>query len=369
MSLVAEYSETEDESDSASSVYPTSPSSTMSPPPDPGIAARPVVSLLNRLKSPEPSKLCRKRKAASNAPNRQKRRSTGSTSSEPKTVQPLQRVRQFSSEPLSVRKNKLFCEACREELSLKTSVLHNHMKSTKHNEGKKSLENKVAREKSIAEALRKHNQVNHLVGETLPDHQQVYRVKVVTSFLRAAVPLNKIIHFRELLEDHAYRLTDRRHLSDLIPFIRGEEQSKIRKMISNKQISVIFDGTTRLGEVLAIVIRYVSDEWSLEQCLVKVQLLAKSLSGEEIARELISVLSVHYSVDSSQLLACMRDRAASNSVAVRTLKIVYPNLLDIGCFSHALDRVGEYFNLPILSDFISLWLAMFSHSFKARLIW
>ena len=65
----------------------------------------------------------------------------------------------------------------------------------------------------------------------------------------------------------------------------------------------------------------------------------------------------------------MRDRAASNSVAVRTLKIVYPNLLDIGCFSHALDRVGEYFNLPILSDFISLWLAMFSHSFKARLIW
>ena len=134
-------------------------------------------------------------------------------------------------------------------------------------------------------------------------------------------------------------------------------------------MSVIFDGTTRLGEALAIVVRFVSDEWSLEQRLVKLQLLTKSMSGEEIARELINVLSVGYSIDSSRLLACMRDRASSNNVAVRTLKIVYPKLLDVGCFSHTIDRVGEYFNIPILSEFTSAWIMMFSHSPKVRLLW
>ena len=39
------------------------------------------------------------------------------------------------------------------------------------------------------------------------------------------------------------------------------------------------------------------------------------------------------------LLAAMRDRASVNDVAIRTLKVVYPALLDVGCFSHTLDLV------------------------------
>ena len=65
----------------------------------------------------------------------------------------------------------------------------------------------------------------------------------------------------------------------------------------------------------------------------------------------------------------MRDGAASNGVAVHTLSILYPNMVDIECFSHTLDRVGEHFNTPVLNEFISLWISMFSHSPKARLSW
>ena len=54
----------------------------------------------------------------------------------------------------------------------------------------------------------------------------------------------------------------------------------------------MFDGTTRLGEVLAVVIRFVSSELSLEQRLVRLQLLTKSLSGEEIAREIINLFAM-----------------------------------------------------------------------------
>ena len=64
------------------------------------------------------------------------------------------------------------------------------------------------------------------------------------------------------------------------------------------------------------------------------------MSGEEIARELINVLSVAYCLDSSRMLACMRDQASTNNVAICTLTIVYPKLLDVGCFSHTLDQVN-----------------------------
>ena len=57
-------------------------------------------------------------------------------------------------------------------------------------------------------------------------------------------------------------------------------------------MSLIFDGTTRLGEALAIVVRFVSDsdDWKIEQRLIRLQLLTKSMTGEEIAREIIDTL-------------------------------------------------------------------------------
>ena len=67
---------------------------------------------------------------------------------------------------------------------------------------------------------------------------------------------------------------------------------KISKEIEGKRVSVIFDGTIRMGEAMAILVWFVSDDWCIEQWLICVQLLAKSLCGKEIARELISVLQV-----------------------------------------------------------------------------
>ena len=98
-------------------------------------------------------------------------------------------------------------------------------------------------------------------------------------------------------------------------------------------------------------------------------MLVKSVTGEELARELISVLSVNYSISTQLLLAAMKDRAAVNKMAVRILKVVYPNLLSIGCFSHTIDCVGQYFNTPNLSDFITNWISLFSHSPKSRFLW
>ena len=152
---------------------------------------------------------------------------------------------------------------------------------------------------------------------------------------------------------------------DLVPFILEEERSRIKEEISGKHLSLVFDGTSRLGEVLAVVIRYI-DGWEIQQRLVRLEFLTKSMTGEEVVRELINVLSVTFGVQSNLLLAAMRDMASVNNVAMRVVSIVYPSVLDVGCFSHTLDIVGEKFKTPVLSTFCTMWLTLFSHSPKTK---
>ena len=328
-----------------------------------------VVSLLDRLKAPTPADIARPRKIQKNDPPKGQRRSKGPSSSDPKGITPSQRVREFDKEALTVSHGHLFCTACREQLSLKRCVIKNHIRSKKHESSKKRLEKKEARERNIADSLTKYNTEVHPRGETLPQEQQVYRVKVVSAFMKAGVPLNKIESFRDLLEENALRLTDRRNMHDYIPFIHGEEEKLIRSEIEGQNVAVVFDGTSRLGEALAIIVRYISPDWRIEQRLLRVQMLSKSLADEEIARELISVLSVNFGIRSANLLASMRDRVAANNVAMQTLKVVYPTVVDVGCFSHTIDHVGEKFDCPVLNEFMTFWISLFSHSPKTRMLW
>jgi len=46
-------------------------------------------------------------------------------------------------------------------------------------------------------------------------------------------------------------------MSDLIPLLLSQEQADITGELSGRPISVVFDGTTRLGEAMVVVIRYI----------------------------------------------------------------------------------------------------------------
>ena len=155
---------------------------------------------------------------------------------------------------------------------------------------------------------------------------------------------------------------------DLVPFILDEERARIKKEIEGKFVSVIFDGTSRLGEVLAVVLRFFAES-TIQQRLVRLELLTKSMSGEKVARELIHVLSTVLGIQFHLVLAVMRDRASVNNVAMQIVKVVYPKLIDVGCFSHTLDHVGEKFNTPTLNTFSTLWISLFSRSHKAKAQW
>ena len=196
-----------------------------------------VQSFVNRFRSPRLSELTRKCTIRITNGTR-KRKAKPSCCTDPKSVTPMQRVRDFPNEELAVSAGKLFCSACREELSLKLklSIIKLHIKSSKHIVGKGALVQREARERDITQALQAYDQQEHPSGETLPESQRVYRVKVVTSFLKAGVPLNKLHHFREILEQHVYKLGDQRGMYDLIPFVFYEEQKRIKTEIQGTQL-------------------------------------------------------------------------------------------------------------------------------------
>ena len=49
--------------------------------------------------------------------------------------------------------------------------------------------------------------------------------------------------------------------------------------------------------------------------------------GKEVARQVISTLSVTYGIESSFIIAAMRDGASVNGVAMDVVKIVYPEVI------------------------------------------
>ena len=200
----------------------------------------------------------------------------------------------------------------------------------------------------------------------------VKRANVVEAFLKAGIPLSKIDYLRPILESGYGRLTFSTHdMAQLIPFLANNELSTAKDELSTANfLAVIFDGSTRLGEVLAIVVRFVDEVMRIQQRLVRVHTLSKSLSAPELARELITVLSTELQIPRKKILAFVRDGAAVNGAALRSVKdLMYPEALDIKCFSHSLDNVGRHFDVPLLDEFSQWWITLFSHSPAARLQW
>ena len=175
-----------------------------------------------------------------------------------------------------------------------------------------------AREKndsSIVDALQKYEDSNHPKGETLPDATKVFRVKIVSTLLRAGISLNKIDDLRELLEEGGYHLSSSSNMRQLVPFILSEEINKVKQEISGRSVSIIFDGTTHVAEAFVLILRFIGDNWELKQRVVSFRLLSKSLTGEEVARLIVESISTELGITSQLVVVAIHDRASINLVA------------------------------------------------------
>ena len=325
-------------------------------------------SILTRLRPPTASVLSRKRSISKNSGSSKKSSyKPPSQQNAPKTKTPASRVKQFPGEMLSVRNGKLFCDACRHELSLIKIVITNHVQSEKHCSSKADVCEQVKKSKQLLLDGGNYLRANNASGTTLPPEVVAYRLNCLETLMKAGIPVAKLDILRPLLQSQGERLTGSQHISELIPVLHAREIAHVKTAIAGKHISIIFDGTTKVCEAMVIIVRSVDDDFTISQHLARLMLAAKSLTGEQVAHALVHTLATKYQVQPSLLVAAMRDRASVNNVAVRSIQMLYLGMVDVGCFSHTLDHVGGAVKADDLDAFVASWVQLFSHSPKSRL--
>ena len=51
------------------------------------------------------------------------------------------------------------------------------------------------------------------------------------------------------------------------------------------------------------------------------------------------------------------------------IAFIFPKMLNAVCFSHTFENVGNHLVIPTLLEFGSVWIPLFRHSYKAKLLW
>ena len=279
----------------------------------------------------------------------------------------LERVGEFRGQYLERRDGELFCGVCLEVLSQKKSSVKKHVDSKKHNHSVAKRKAEHKKQLCVSEALQKCDK-QRLKGESLPMEQRVYRMQVTEHFLKAGLPLSKVDNLRPVLEQK-FRLTSQTHLRKLIPTILEQEQQRLASEIKGRAISIVFDGTTRLGEAIAIIVRFLDDEWCIQQRLIRLRTVAKAVNAPQLAQVINECLAIQFQHPAELLVAMMRDGASINTAAIRALSVFYPNVLDVVCTSHTLNNAGQHFDFPLLQEFTRLWISLFAYSARVKLAW
>ena len=240
------------------------------------------------------------------------------------------------------------------------SVLIIHISSKRHQNGKEKLKKSKLKDQTIIEAFRREGSSK---DRTLPVEECAFRLEVVSEFLKADIPIGKIDMLRSLLDKNSYLLTGNSHLGQYVSMALKQEIERIKQeseMLGQvgmiRDLSVIFNGNTRQGETIAIIVRFVDNNWNIIQRFVRIDVCSKSGNANELAQVLNQYLSVDSGVRAKSLLAAIRDGASVNQAALDRMAFIFPKMLNVVCFSHTLVEFG------------SLWIRMFRHSFKAKLL-
>jgi hypothetical protein len=100
------------------------------------------------------------------------------------------------------------------------------------------------------------------------------------TFLAAGLPPSKIDDLKGLLRGDVVGSS---HMKEFIPKVEAFEFQRLREEIKGQKVTVIFYGTTRLGEAIAVLLRWCpSDFSSIQMRLVTLQTAEKHMDGAEL---------------------------------------------------------------------------------------
>ena len=300
---------------------------------------------------------------------------SGERKTEPTKVPLQKRVDAFPDQSLIVASTPngkvILCRCCPKEIENILGTVKVHLNSDRHKENLVKWMEKNKTDAAVKEFLEQYFQEN-------PDEEhasvsadvQLYRWRVVEACLFAGIALNKIDDLRELLERGGTALTASTHLKAMVPNIEEFELVRLRKELVGQRVCVIYDGTTRLGECIAVLLRWCPVGFTkIEQRLVALRTTEKHMDGDELGALINTILGTTCQVQTINVVCGARDSCSTNGKAMRNLAPMYINMEAILCISHTLSHCGEHVDLPVLNDFMTPWLGLVQHHPSARSIW
>ena len=118
-----------------------------------------------------------------------------------------------------------------------------------------------------------------------------------------------------------------------------------------KDVSVIFDASSRQIEAIAVIVRFIYDGWNITQRVIRIDICSKSVNSEALARVLNETLCVEFGIRGKSSFAAMRDGGSVNETALNRMAFLFPEMLKVVCFSNTLDNVGNHLDIPTILEF------------------
>src|SRR3546814_9324633 len=114
------------------------------------------------------------------------------------------------------------------------------------------------------------------------------------------------------------RLTDRIHLMQLIPSLHSFEQKSLVWEVAGQKVMVIFDATTAVAEVFAVLVRWTDDSFNTHQRLTHLGFYQSSFKTEHVVQVIVEAITRRLNLPLDAVVAFQRDRAAVNSAAIQS---------------------------------------------------
>ena len=157
---------------------------------------------------------------------------------------------------------RLWCRVCNVPIHANKGHTACHSKSVCHTKGVSQMKVELNSTMLMSKALEKwRNQMPDQEGSTIGVETQLFRLETVTEFMRCGLPLSKIDGLRLYLQKYSHlQLTDQSHMRSYVTLARNMEVDRIKTSLTQSNFfTVIFDGSSRVDEVLVVILRYVTE--------------------------------------------------------------------------------------------------------------
>ena len=274
---------------------------------------------------------------------------------------PHDRLKQFTAdEGLRVHFGDLFCGLCQKVIDYtRKSLVDQHIttkshiaKKTQHAAGKTTSQQAIPWANTHASSL----QVN------VPTEEAAKRYIVARTWLLNGFSFNAFndSDTHGMFEALGSNIPKRDQMSIYITAVRDQEVRLLQKMFSGRQWCIIFDGTPRKGDCMAVVVRFAGGG-RVHQKLVGLPTLVGQ-DGDDIAGAVFRTVHERFALKDSDWKRCRALMHDSANILFKFKSPVLQQCVSFTCLSHVLDNCGRQMKFETHSTFINEWFSMFSFS-------